>query len=114
MHDRYGRVVMSEAMMRAEPRRVTDAERPFWETVARLYAEYGTETETVAEPEMRSDIGVYLLVDEIGGNTVPAYYCGGCAVACCVAPFEIVPVSSFTQDTPDGGYVCDACLAAID
>jgi hypothetical protein len=38
---------MSEQMMTG-PRSVTAEERPFWETVARLYREYGTE-ETMEE-----------------------------------------------------------------
>lgn len=47
------------------PRAVTDAERPFWETVARLYREYGTETETTMTDEL---VGTYRVRG--GDNTV--------------------------------------------
>lgn len=40
---------MSEQMM-TQPRAVPEEERPFWNTIARLYREYGTEEESVTDP----------------------------------------------------------------
>jgi len=46
---------MSEQMMSRAPRRMTDEERPFWNTVARLYREYGTEDTAVSNEPVTVD-----------------------------------------------------------